>query len=77
MRYQYTCCTPSRGYHSCRDVATPCNHIAGRRVEYLDRHDVACGEFEAIQSWSFGGHGCNTMGWGVGMRYHYKCCKLG
>jgi hypothetical protein len=70
LRYQYTCCSPTRGMGKCRDLSTKCNWYG--RVEYLDRQDVKCGEFEAIQSWSFSGHGCYSSRF----RYHYKCCKI-
>lgn len=72
MRYQYTCCTPSRGYGRCHDKRTNCNWINGQRIHYLDRHDMQCGEFEAIRGWSFSGYGCYHSQ----KRYTYKCCRV-
>jgi len=72
MRYQYTCCTPQRGTGDCYDKRTSCNYINGQPINYLDRHDVKCGEFEAIHGWSFSGYGCSHGQ----MHYLTKCCKV-
>jgi len=73
QQYQYTCCSPSRGYGACREVYSGCQLAVGMPTEYLDRDPVGCGEFEAMQAWEMTAYGCD---WGTTRQFKTTCCRL-
>eukprot|EP00928_Gymnodinium_smaydae_P037196 TRINITY_DN25863_c0_g2_i1.p1 TRINITY_DN25863_c0_g2~~TRINITY_DN25863_c0_g2_i1.p1 ORF type:complete len:1342 (-),score=166.03 TRINITY_DN25863_c0_g2_i1:240-4217(-) len=72
--FEYQCCGVA-SIGSCRSLSTPANDADqnnwGTSMYYLDRHTVACGEFEAIQAWQL------VTPQNDQMQIDYTCCSIG
>ena len=69
-RYKYTC--GATAYSTAITKKTGCNAIDGKKLEYLDRHKMSCGDGQVLQSFHMTGEGCS----GNKKRFTYKCATI-
>merc|ERR1719181_1745338 len=67
MRYKYTCAKAQLGDLSTEQ--TFCNKMDSKKLQYLDRQDVKCGDGKLLAGFKVVRSGCS----GKDMRYEFQC----
>jgi len=71
MQFHYSCDAVEGGLGDCASRQTSLNDAGGGNTAYFDRHNVGCGEGQALTQWKL-----NRAGTDNRMQFDYTCCGV-